>query len=67
MLAYVIKSYDQLYQMPLISPEICQLEYYLYPFFYDSVHHFKRCIFSGMFKSKAILVRTETTTFIKMR
>ena len=32
-LAYVIKSYDQLYQMPLISQETCQLESYLYPFY----------------------------------
>ena len=32
-LAYVIESYDQLYQMPLIGREICQLEFHLNPFY----------------------------------
>ena len=32
-LAYVIESYNQLYQMPLIGPEICQLEFHLNPFY----------------------------------
>ena len=31
-LGYVIESYDQLYQMPLIGPEKCQLEFHFYPF-----------------------------------
>ena len=42
-LAYVIKSYDQWYRMPLIGQDI----------FYQ----FERCVFSGMFRIKAILVR----------
>ena len=34
---------------------------------YDSVYQFKRCIFSGMFRPKAILVRNEKTIFLKIR
>ena len=33
-LAYVIESYDQLYQMPLIGPERYQFEFHLYPFYF---------------------------------
>ena len=32
-LAYVIKSYDQWYRMPLIGQEIYQLEFHLNPFY----------------------------------
>ena len=36
-------------------------------FIYDSIYQFKRCLFSRMFRSKAILVRKEKTIFLKIR
>ena len=67
MLAYVIQSNDQLYQMPLIGQEICQLNISCIHSIYDSIYQFKCCIFSRMFRSKAILVRKEETIFLKIR